>query len=275
MLAHRFELLLLYVAVGIDCLVFLVALLQHAEPRVAAHSRQVRCSAVIRRQMLRRDVFVQLFLIVSEEEDPVAEFLAQKRLEQRENDVENFRLVDDVDSLDAHRHRVLQPVDDSLGELRRELPRLLEREPVHVENDDGTVHLSLRLKHRRLQEHNAAFEDLVQGHFLVLPSLCEPKRVNIRLDFLIVLQETLTSKLQQQYAATELISVREHHQNVLLEDVRFVRRRQVRVDVRMLHFELVVPLDLFVRRKRKDNRLFSRKFERFKKPRTKSLALCG
>lgn len=165
-----FRLLVLIEAVRIDGFVFAITLQQQIVPLIAVHARQMGCAAVGGRQEFRRNVFVQHFLVVANENDAIAQFFAQERLEQGKHDVEYFRLVDDVNAFDTHRHRILQPVDNTFGKLRCELPRLLQRQTVHVENHDGTMHLRFWLEHGRLQEDHTAFEHFIQRHFLVFPS---------------------------------------------------------------------------------------------------------
>ena len=214
---------LLDVAVVVDLLVLVVALEQQLVPLFALYPGCVHCTAVDRRQTLLRDVLVQRLAIGAVEDDTIAQLLAQDRLKQCEHHVEDFWLIDNVYALDAQRHCVLQPVYDSLRKRWRKLPRLLERQPVHVEDYDRPVHLRFGLEHCRLEEQDAALEHLVQGDFLVLPGFAQ---------------------LQQQHTPSELIPVREHGQNVLLEDVGLLRGHQLVVHVEVFYLELVVPLDL-------------------------------
>lgn len=171
-----FYLLILIVAVRVDGFVFAIALQQQVIPLVAVDARQLRWATVGGWQEFWRNVLVQRLRIVADKNDATAQLFAQERFEQGEHDVEDFRLVDDVNAFDTHRHRILQPVDDTFGKLWRKLPRLLQRQTVHVEDDDRAMHLGLWLKHGRLQEDHTPLEHLVQSDLFVLPSFCTAQR---------------------------------------------------------------------------------------------------
>lgn len=168
---------LLEVSAVVERQIFLVALQQQLEPLLALDARDVDGSVVASRQALRLNLFVERVAVGAVEDDSVAQLFAEERLEQRENHLEDLRLVHDVNAFDAEWNRVLQPVYDALGERRRKLPGLLERQAVHVKDHNRAVHLRFRLQHRRFQEQHAAFEHLIQRHFLMLPSLCERRKI--------------------------------------------------------------------------------------------------
>jgi len=106
------------------------------------------------------------------ENDPAAQLLLEEGLEQSEDHLEDLRLVHNVNGLNPEWHRILQPVHNSLGKRRSELPGLLETEAIHVEDHDCTADLGLRFQHGGLQEEHGALENLIQSHLLVLPAFC-------------------------------------------------------------------------------------------------------
>lgn len=55
---------------------------------------------------------------------------------------------------------------------------------------------------------------------------------------------TLTSQLQQQDPSSQLVSIGEHHQDVVLEDVGFVRGHQSIVERLVLDLKCVVTFYL-------------------------------
>jgi hypothetical protein len=160
------------ISVVVECDVFFITFEQKLIPLGTVHAWHVDCPVVALGQTLWRQVRVQRVSVSSMEDDSVAQFLPQEGLEQGEDHVEDFRLIDDVNSLDSQRHRVLQPVNDSLGKRRRKLPGLLERQTVHVEDHNRSIDLRFWLEHSGFEEKHAALEDLVEADFLVLPFLC-------------------------------------------------------------------------------------------------------
>lgn len=99
----------------------------------------------------------------------------------------------------------------------------MQWQSIHVEYDDGSGDLRLRLHHGRLEKENYSLENFVQIALGVFP---------------------LLSKLEQEYPTTELVSFGQYCYYVLLEDVFLFAGHQLIVDVAVLYFEGVVPLDL-------------------------------
>lgn len=57
-------------------------------------------------------MLVQRLPVGAVEDDSLAQLLAQERLEQGKDNVEDLWLIDDMNRLDAQRHAVLQPVNN-------------------------------------------------------------------------------------------------------------------------------------------------------------------
>lgn len=123
---------------------------------------------------------------------------------------------------DSNRYRLLKQIDYSLGKRRGELPGLLEGETVHVKYDDRAGDLRARLQHGSLQIQHASLVDLVKAAFIVLP---------------------LFAELDYQHTSAMLVAIRQHGQDVLLEDILLSARLQVIVHGRVLYFEVVIVLD--------------------------------
>lgn len=63
-------------------------------------------------------------------------------------------------------------------------------------------------------------------------------------DYFRSLSLPLTSQLEQQDPPAQLVAIRKHYQNVVLEDVGLLRRHQPIVQIFVLQLERVISLDL-------------------------------
>ena len=117
----------------------------------------------------------------------------------------------------------LKPIYDPFGKGGSELPHLLQRQTVHVENDDGSGDLRFRFHHGGFQKQNDAFENFVQITLRVLPFF---------------------SQFQKQNPSSQLISRRQNGYYVLLENVFLLARNQTVVNIVVFDLESVVPFDL-------------------------------
>lgn len=102
----------LVVPVRVDLLELWITFHQQLIPLFTGNSWRVQGARVTQREDLRRHVFVQGRAIRSVEDDSLPQLLAQERLEQGKDNVEDPGLVDDVDGLDTQRNTVLEPVHD-------------------------------------------------------------------------------------------------------------------------------------------------------------------
>lgn len=157
------------IAVFVERQVFLITFEQQLEPFSSIHAGNVNCPIVTCGKAFWCDVRVKRVSISAVEDDSRAQLLAKERLEESKDHIEDLWLIHDVNAFDSKRHRILQPVYNSLGERWRKLPSLLKRQAVHVENHNRSVDLRFRLKHRCFKKEHASFEDLVETNFLVLP----------------------------------------------------------------------------------------------------------
>lgn len=87
-------------------------------------------------------------LLRSSNEDTyhIAQLLRDKRLKNGKQNVEQHRVVDHVDAPQPERARLLGPVQDHAGVLRRVLGDLRHREALGVEDDLHAVQLGLRVE---------------------------------------------------------------------------------------------------------------------------------
>ncbi|KAE9543509.1 hypothetical protein AGLY_002309 [Aphis glycines] len=99
--------------------------------------------------------------------------------EEVKDNIEQHRLVNDVDSFDSRRNAVLKnkPVNNSLGERWAKLPSLLQRQTVHVENYLGSSYLGGWFHYGCFKEYHSTFVYFVQRALLVLPFLWKTKQL--------------------------------------------------------------------------------------------------
>lgn len=105
----------LVVPVRVNLLELWITFHQQLIPLFTSHSWRVQGARVAQRKDLRRHVFVQGRAVRSVEDDSLPQLLSQERLEQAKDNVEDPRLVDDVDGLDTQWNTVLEPVHDLQG----------------------------------------------------------------------------------------------------------------------------------------------------------------
>lgn len=103
---------------------------------------------------------------------PLAQLLANERLEDGEQHVEHVRIVEDVHRLQAQEQHVLHPLQQHGGERGRELHDVVERQAVKVEDHHAAAHLRGGLAHRAEDAHLHAAEHVVQRALRRLPVLC-------------------------------------------------------------------------------------------------------
>lgn len=149
------------VAVVVQRQILFITFQEQLEPFCSVDSRDFERSVVACWKTLRLDMLVEGVSVASVENYSTAQLLAKEWLEESKHHIEDFRLVDDMNAFDSQRNRVLKPINYSFCERWRELPGLLKRQAVHVEDDNRTIDLSFRFQHRGFEEKYTALENFV------------------------------------------------------------------------------------------------------------------
>lgn len=121
-------------------------------------------AAVTRRQTRRIDVRRQRLLVLAVEDNPLAQLLADERLEHRKQHIEHVRIVHNVHGFQAQHQHILHPFQQHGSKRRRELHHVVERQAVKVENDHAAADLRGRFAHRAGNADLNGFEQVVERH---------------------------------------------------------------------------------------------------------------